>query len=43
MFDRRYERLLQRTGDGKCKLGKAVQIVKGKESDTHLGVAFPST
>ena len=43
MFDRRYERLLQRTGDGECKLRKAVRIVKGKESGTHLEVAFPST
>jgi len=42
MIDRRYERLLRRTGGGKFKLGKAVQIVIGKENDAHLELAFPS-
>jgi hypothetical protein len=43
MTDRRYERLLLRTGSGTYKLGKAVQIMNGKESDAHLELAFPST
>jgi len=43
MIDRRYERLLQRTGGGKLKLEKAVQKINRKESDAHLELAFPST
>jgi hypothetical protein len=41
MVDRTYERLLKRTGCGKCKLGKAVQMINRKKSDTHLELAFP--
>ena len=43
MIDRRYERLLKKTGGGNFKLGEAVQIIHVKESDTHLELAFPST
>ena len=42
MSDRRYTRLLGRTGGGNLKLGKDIEIVNGRESDPYLELAFPS-
>jgi hypothetical protein len=42
MSDKRYEWLLQRPEGGNFKLGKAVQIINGKASDTHRELSFPS-